>query len=230
MLTRTVEPELMDFLPPANPQAVEARRSLVRVNRLLRHPQHFLQGWNQLQAGQWVRRVIELGAGDGKFLLLVLARLPRPALPSKVVLVDRLEVVEPQTCADFRALGWEVEVVVGEASEWLESAPAEPATLVMANLFLHHFTLEQLRRLFARIALHARAFLACEPRRSGFALAASRFLGLAGCNYVSRYDGILSVRAGFAGSELSRLWPDPAWRLQEGKFGLFSHGFSALRP
>ena len=229
MLTRVVEPELMDFLPPTNPQAAEARRSLVRVNRLLRHPQRFLYWWGELRASQWVRRVVELGAGDGKVLLLVLARLPRPVFPSKVVLVDRLEVVEPQTCVGIRALGWEIEVIVGEASEWLESAQVEPDTLLLANMFLHHFTPEQLRRLFARIAPHAHAFLACEPRRSGFALAASRFLGLAGCNFVSRYDGTLSVRAGFAGTELSRLWPAPGWRLQESKFGLFSHGFTAVR-
>jgi hypothetical protein len=73
-------------------------------------------------------------------------------------------------------------------------------------------------------------FVACEPRRSALALGASRLVGLIGCNEVTRYDAPISVRAGFAGRELSGLWPaGGAWQLREGARGLFSHCFVAGR-
>jgi hypothetical protein len=51
---------------------------------------------------------------------------------------------------------------------------------------------------------------------------------LIGCNAVTRHDAAASVRAGFAGRELSALWPArPGWRLREGRAGLFSHLFVA---
>ena len=53
---------------------------------------------------------------------------------------------------------------------------------------------------------------------------------LIGCGPVTRHDGRISVRAGFAGSELSALWPDKKnWELIERPFGLFSHLFIARR-
>jgi hypothetical protein len=53
---------------------------------------------------------------------------------------------------------------------------------------------------------------------------------LIGCGPVTRHDGRISVRAGFAGSELSTLWPDKQnWELVERRVGLFSHLFIARR-
>jgi len=76
----------------------------------------------------------------------------------------------------------------------------------------------------------ARAFLACEPLRSPFALFASRMVFALGCNDVTRHDAVASVRAGFAGRELSQLWPgDKDWRLEEGGVFPFSHCFAAQR-
>jgi hypothetical protein len=51
-----------------------------------------------------------------------------------------------------------------------------------------------------------------------------------GCNDVTRHDAVLSVRAGFTGSELSKLWPGgQEWEIEERPAGVFSHGFAALR-
>jgi hypothetical protein len=51
-----------------------------------------------------------------------------------------------------------------------------------------------------------------------------------GCNGVTQYDARVSVRAGFAGNELSALWPASGdWRLTERPAGLFSHLFVAQR-
>jgi hypothetical protein len=47
---------------------------------------------------------------------------------------------------------------------------------------------------------------------------------------VTCYDAVVSVRAGFAGHELSTLWPDKSnWRLTEQPAGAFSHLFIAQK-
>ena len=53
----------------------------------------------------------------------------------------------------------------------------------------------------------AKAFVACEPRRSAFALLGARMVFALGANDVTRHDAVASVRAGFRGRELSGLWP-----------------------
>jgi hypothetical protein len=67
-------------------------------------------------------------------------------------------------------------------------------------------TADDLRRLLAGCARRADALAACEPRRSRFALGASHLIFFLGANAVTRRDGVLSVRAGFVGRELSDAW------------------------
>ena len=99
---------------------------------------------------------------------------------------------------------------------------------MIANLFLHHFVEAQLSGLFAKAAHSAKAFIAIDPRRWTWSLLGSRLLWMLGCNSVTRHDAVVSVRAGFAGQELSRLWPsDRGWRLHERPANLSSHLFMA---
>ncbi len=102
--------------------------------------------------------------------------------------------------------------------------------LIVANLFLHHFEAAPLAGLLAAAAARGDRFLACEPRRSRLALAASRLVGVIGANAVTREDAVLSVHAGFRGDEIGALWPrDAGWRLDECPAGWFSHCFVAER-
>jgi hypothetical protein len=102
------------------------------------------------------------------------------------------------------------------------------ADVILANLFLHHFEDNRLADLFNGIARAASTFIALEPRRSRLALTFSQQIWAIGCNHVSRHDAPVSVRAGFAGEELSRLWPTASnWSLEERPAGLFSHLFIA---
>ena len=101
--------------------------------------------------------------------------------------------------------------------------------LVFTNLFLHHFDESSLARLMHRIASCSNAFVALEPRRAPLALAGSHLIGFLGCNDVTRRDAVLSVRAGFAGKELSELWPSSGWHVDEGPAGAFGHRFIASR-
>jgi hypothetical protein len=102
--------------------------------------------------------------------------------------------------------------------------------VVTANLFLHHFSDQDLLTLFAQLAAWTPLFVACEPRRSGWALTGSRMLFALGCNDVSRHDAVASVRAGFLGDDLKRLWPSSdGWRVEEREAWPFTHSFAAAR-
>jgi hypothetical protein len=109
--------------------------------------------------------------------------------------------------------------------------PVAPAyDVLLANLFLHHFQEAHLAGLLRAAAGSASAFIAVEPRRSTGSLFVSRLLWFIGCGQVTRHDALASVRAGFTGRELSRLWPaDDNWTLQERPAGWVSHLFIAQR-
>jgi hypothetical protein len=110
------------------------------------------------------------------------------------------------------------------------AAPGKALDAVVANLFLHHLTDADLRRLFALAAARAPLFVACEPRRSRLALAGSRLMWFIGANDVTRHDAVISVRAGFSGGELSACWPAAdGWTLTEKAAPPFSHLFVARR-
>jgi hypothetical protein len=227
---RRVEPEWLDELAPNDPRAIRSRRDLRRVNSFM------------LQAGimrrllllaftdQRPRFILELGGGDGSFILKVAQGLV-PNWPGvRVTLLDRQPVVAQETREAFQALGWKLEVVTADVFAYLEAAAGTQADVVTANLFLHHFPDARLRRLLALAATIAPRIVACEPRRSAWSLGASRLLWAIGCNDVSRHDAAASVRAGFLGTELSALWPrQQGWRLSERPAGLFSHAFVARR-
>ena len=102
--------------------------------------------------------------------------------------------------------------------------------MLVANLFLHHFSAPRLAELCNLAARHAQILVAIEPRRSTWALVFSHLVGLIGCNRVTRHDAPVSVRAGFHGGELSQSWSgDGEWSLEERAVGLFSHLFIARR-
>jgi hypothetical protein len=100
---------------------------------------------------------------------------------------------------------------------------------MLANLFLHHFKPPELATLLALAAPRAQHFLACEPRRSRLALGLSHLVWLLGCGPVTYHDAVISVRAGFTGDELTALWPQNGWQLQERAIGPLTHFFYARR-
>jgi hypothetical protein len=178
-------------------------------------------------AGRPPTRLVELGSGDGTFMLR-LARELSPRWPEvRVALVDRHPSVSAATRAGFEALGWRVEVVAADVFDWLPEQSV--ADVIVANLFLHHFEAEPLGQLLALAARQCAVFAACEPRRGAPAWCMSRLLWLIGCHPVTRHDAVISVRAGFRDGELSALWPAAGWRLREERAGTLSHLFAASK-
>jgi len=170
--------------------------------------------------------VVELGAGDGTFCLRLVERLSRWHRIALVILLDRRPCVRLETRALFEELGCTVKVVQADVFEWLKDAPS--ASVVIANLFLHHFSEREIKIIFQSVAGRAPFLFAVEPRRTPFNLTCSRLLGLIGCNGLTRHDAVASVRSGFLGKELSSHWPPGrGWELEEGSAGLFSHALVA---
>lgn len=226
LAVRRLVPERLDHLPPGDPAALRSRRDLRRINRLTGQPR-IAAGRLRRALVRPPRRILELGAGDGVTSLALAHRLARHWPGVTMVLLDRRPVVTERTRSGFASLGWRLETAVGDVFDWLEANRGERFDAVVTNLFLHHFEAE-LPRLLAGAARLAPVFVATEPRRGRLALAGSHALALIGANAVTRHDAPASVRAGFAGDELTRLWPAEGWTCEERPVG-FTHVFVARR-
>jgi Methyltransferase domain len=224
VVVRHIEREWLDHLAPADPRAMRARRDLRRINSWMLQPA-IMRRLLIRHAPARTRKLLELGAGDGTFLLRVARKLPWSDVTA--TLVDRHNAVSNETVAAFNSLGWKVDIATGDVIEFLEW----PAgfDIISTNLFLHHLSDPDLARLMGRAAQCAPLFVACEPERARWALFASRQLWAIGCGAVTRHDAPASVRAGFAGLELSALWPNEGrWELHEST-RLFTHCFVARK-
>jgi SAM-dependent methyltransferase len=233
-LPRVLEPETLDHLAPDDPVAMRSRRDLRRVNAFMGARGILERALMRALGDTGARplRMLELGCGDGRLMLGVAqhrgARWPAVQLD----LLDRQPIVDAATIAAYAAAGWQARPVVADVMDWAAASDdGEHWDVVVANLFLHHFEGEALRQVLGGCVSRADALVACEPRRSRFALAASHLIFFLGANAVTRRDGVLSVRAGFVGSELSDAWPGGpgAWRADEYDDGLFTHCLSASR-
>jgi hypothetical protein len=225
-LQRRVEPEWLDELPANDPRAVRSRRDLRLMNRIMGHAR-IVRGALDRTIPRDSPLIAELGAGDGTLLERALPKRHRNQ--ARIVFVDRQPVVSTATIEAYRRQGCDAAVEAADVFAWLEKR-RETFDAIVANLFVHHFDDDQLARLFALASRRTRAFVACEPRRARVPLAGSLMLGVIGCNDVTRHDAHLSVRAGFAGGELSALWPaGEGWRVEERRAGMFSHLFVAVR-
>ena len=239
-MQRHVVPELLDHLAVDDPLAIGSRADLRRINRLMGAASQLFQALDPLlRESPSPVRLVELGAGDGTLLLRLAERQAKTWPQVHLELLDLQPVVSDDTLQRYRRVGWKCDVLCADVFDWLACDAMRSQTprhddasapIVIANLFLHHFEGEQLAALVSGIAARARAVVFIEPRRARGALFGSQLLGLIGCNAVTRHDAVVSVRAGFRGGELSKLWPqDEQWRLREGNAGLFSHRFVAVR-
>lgn len=225
-MKRIIQPELLDTLPPTDPRAMRSRRDLRRVNAWMRNHAIMAREIKRNVNGHMPGQISEVGAGDGNFLLRVARFLSPDWHRAKIKLLDLQANVAAETLAAYAEIGWEAEAIVADVFD----EPPPHSDVVLANLFLHHFEAAQLRELLGVIAQRSRLFIAIEPRRAAWPLFCSRLLWAIGCNFVTRHDAEVSVRAGFFGAELSALWPEKTgWQLEERSAGWFSHLFVARR-
>jgi hypothetical protein len=227
-MNRILRPELLDELPPGDPRARWSRRDLRRINAWMRNHSIMAKALQTAVNGTVPKQIIDLGAGDGHFLVCVAKKIS-PLWPgARVTLLDNQKIIGLPTLSSFASLGWHAEAVTADVFDWLPTVVG--LDVVVANLFLHHFEDTRLVELFRAVAGQARLFVAIEPRRAPWPLFCCRLLWAIGCISVTRHDASVCVRAGFTGSELSALWPvDNDWQLTECRTGFFSHLFVARR-
>lgn len=189
MKRRDIQPELLDLLPQNDPRAIRARGEMCIVNgvmgnhrwieRMVRR--HGQKGWN----------ITELGAGDGALSLRL--------LNSGLCREEEMQAVDLVT----RPLRWPA------ASGWhcgdVIAAALPHSEVVIANLFLHHFTNHELHSIGSKISPVTRLIVAAEPARLWIHRLLGRLLcEVAELNDVQNHDMQLSIRAGFRGEELGR--------------------------
>ncbi len=166
-MARRVEQELLDGLAAEDPRARRSREDLQRIHRAMATLPIVGRALDRGTSRFVPRTLLELGAGDGS-LMLRLAQKRAARWPNlHVTLLDRLNLVAPQTLDGIREAGWTPTVVAMDVFDWLARRDDSRWDVVLANLFVHHFASGELRRLLAGIAARTRVFLCCEPRRSG---------------------------------------------------------------
>jgi methyltransferase family protein len=229
VLARCVEPEILDNLPEDDARAIRSRRDLQRVNKIMGNVS-ILDSLLSRSLKRPPSQVAELGAGDGSLLLRLAERRAREWSNVTLCLTDRQDLVADSTRAAFSDLRWTVCTVTMDVFDWLERKDHPRYDVIIANLFVHHFEIPALSRMFQAVARITNCFVACEPRRARIALLGSHLVAAVGVNAVTRRDAVLSVHAGFRDRELTACWPDHGeWQLSETRAGLFSHAFAATR-
>jgi 2-polyprenyl-3-methyl-5-hydroxy-6-metoxy-1,4-benzoquinol methylase len=229
-MLRTIEPELLDQLPADDIRAIRHRRDLRVINAIILQSGIMATAITEQWKCSCPRTLLDLGSGDGTFVLSVARRLAARWPGVTVTLLDQKDIVSNDTREAFAALGWSVQTSTGDVFECLRALRPSSIDVVTANLFLHHFDQRQLPELLARVSQLSQVFVACEPRRTKFALRSSRLLWMIGCSKMAMHDTAVSVRAGFKGNELSEIWPEKqSWELHEYAARLFTHCFAAHR-
>src|ERR1041385_9186752 len=105
-LPRRIEPEWLDELPAGDRRAMRSRRDLRRVNRWMLQARIMARLMADACGDQPPHTLLELGAGDGTFMLSVARRLARHWRGTKVLLLDRQNIVTDKTRESFSALDW----------------------------------------------------------------------------------------------------------------------------
>ncbi|MGV3741552.1 MAG: methyltransferase domain-containing protein [Burkholderiaceae bacterium] len=229
-LARLVQDETLDTLAEDDPRAIRSRSDLRRIHAVMGTRRILFKALRRMRVKP--RRIIELGAGDASLTLQLARALAGEWNAVHLTLLDRQNAVPSSTLRAFDHLGWRVEQLNVDVLDWIREPPQQRFDLALANLFLHHFEEAELSALLAALSRRVNALCACEPRRTQLALAGSHLVGLLGANAVTREDAVLSVRAGFSGSDLSQLCK-PAlrgWQIEEFPAGLFTHCLTAVRP
>ncbi|KUM24939.1 hypothetical protein AU467_28300 [Mesorhizobium loti] len=221
---RSLVPEILDLLAADDARALASRRDLARINALMFQAPIMASLMRKFLARP-PGRILEIGAGDGTFMLKVARRMATDWREVELTMLDRVDLVTPKLAADFARLGWTVKTITADVFDWAEEE-GRAFDAITVNLFLHHFDDEGLQRLFSLLRRKAPLILATEPLRANWALAAARLLWAIGANDVTRHDATQSVRAGFRGGELSGLWSAAGGTpLEERRAGPFSHVF-----
>lgn len=190
---RVVQPEILDGLPPDDPEALRSRRDLRRLNAAMGNFR-----WVERKVGELAPAggIVEIGAGEGVLSERLARRLPGRSITGIDLAPDpKLPDVNWRQGDLFRIL------------------PELSAEVLVGVMIVHHFSSGQLSALGGLLG-NFRAVVLCEPWRSPIPKAwgglAWPFVGK-----VTRHDLPASVRAGFKPGEIPAALGLEKWRIGE---------------
>lgn len=187
-MQRTLQPELLDSLPPDHPDALHNRRDLRLTNRIVGSHRWLVRTLPPLlRHGE---RALELGAGTGEL---------GQQLHTAAVPLDGLDLwPRPGNWPSARA--W-------HRADLTSFTGYGDYAAIVGNLIFHQFSDATLAALGQQLrsAPAVRIIIACEPLRRRSSQVLFRTLGpLLGANHVSLHDAHVSIAAGFRDDELPR--------------------------
>ena len=196
---RVVVPEILDHLPPDDPEALRSRRDLRRINFFMGNERWVLETARRFPEAA-AKGITEIGSGDGH-----LTRKLALAFPGTIITALDLAPPPPDLPPNIR---W-------QQGDLFESCAPISGGILIANLILHHFEGGALRRL-GDLTAGFDVVIFSEPARAKLphlmGWLADPFI-----NRVTRHDMHVSIDAGFTPGELSRLMDLPAkrWQIEE---------------
>jgi len=205
---RRVVPELLDGLPPDDPEALRSRRDLRMINGLMGNFRWVEKaifealgpgplGFDRRLA-QPPRQIIEIGAGEGRLCRRLSARLKG----AKVLGIDFAPAPE-----DLPAeIAWRQGDLFAALSECR-------ADVLFGTMILHHFPDEELRQL-GELLRRFRVICFCEPWRASLPHIWGGLMWPV-IGRVTRHDMSVSINAGFRPGELPALLGLKDWRVRE---------------
>src|SRR5436190_934103 len=98
-MNRIIQAELLDELPADDPGAIQSRRDLRRLNAWMGNARTVARALENAFPPGGTGQLVELGGGDGEFLLRVAQchRAKRLTAPLKALLVDQQDLLRPET-------------------------------------------------------------------------------------------------------------------------------------
>jgi len=210
MTRRSTARELMDDRSIGGDELAVALGQLRVINSWLGSGWPTLEGVSSFwrKAGRPARlTILDVGAGSGDVNRLLLAWAIRRNIALHITLVD----MHPETCASAAAYYRDDPRVQVVCSDLLHLG-MQPADIVTATLFTHHFPSEQLAEVLATLSHMARIGVVINDlHRHPVAWAgiwvATRLFSR---NRMIRHDAPLSVQRGFRLSDLDQLRSAPA--------------------
>ena len=187
MIKRVVIPELLDHLPADDREAVRSRRDLRRINQLMGNERWICRTVRRFPEAAG-RSIVEIGAGDGVLCSILARSFPQARVTAYDLAPPPLDLEE--------RVEW-------RSGDVFAMPPPEPGGVLVANLFLHHFEGDSLTAL-THWFREFEVLVFNEPDRARL----PHFLGSLmhpWINRVTRHDMHVSIRAGFAAGEITRL-------------------------
>ncbi len=185
---RRVRSEILDTLPEDDPEAIQNRIDIRRLNILMGNDRWFARELGRLLSHR--DSVLEIGAGTGELALF----LDDEVLHRKGVGIGGLDL-----CS--RPSSWK------NAWPWhrIDLTVFEDFchySVVIASMIFHQFEIPALQRLGEKLDSSSRLILASETARRRVHIHQLMLAKLIGINRITSHDARVSIEAGFVGEEL----------------------------